>query len=31
MASVLTRQDADMTKLLADAEKQVNAILATVR
>jgi ABC-type glycerol-3-phosphate transport system substrate-binding protein len=31
MASVLTKQDADITKLLADAEKQVNAILATVQ
>ena len=31
MASVLTTQDADIPKLLADAEKQVNAILATVQ
>jgi ABC-type glycerol-3-phosphate transport system substrate-binding protein len=30
MAAVLTKPDADVTKLLADAEKQVNAILATV-
>ncbi len=31
MASVLTKPDADPAKLLADAEKQVNAILATVQ
>ncbi|MEH0934052.1 extracellular solute-binding protein [Micromonospora psammae] len=31
MAAVLTKPDADIAKLLADAEKQVNAILATVQ
>jgi multiple sugar transport system substrate-binding protein len=31
MAGVLTKPDADITKLLADAEKQVNAILSTVQ
>ena len=31
MAAVLTKPDADVSKLLADAEKQVNAILATVQ
>ncbi|BCY08436.1 ABC transporter substrate-binding protein [Actinoplanes sp. L3-i22] len=31
MAAALTKPDADVTKLLADAEKQVNAILATVQ